>query len=81
MSNVMEFFIFMTLPQHRLDKTNFPNQAVCQFISSIARTNLETDLIQRGGSLMDFQSLGASAGISSVSVHTNKPKLCFGKPD
>lgn len=46
--------------------------------SSVARTNLETDLVQRGGSLVDMQSMGASAAISSVNVHTNKPKLCFG---
>ena len=77
MSRVMELFTKMTLPQYRMDRTSFPTQAVTNFISSIARTNLETDLVQRGGTLVDPAQAGASS--LSSSAHTNKPKFCFGK--
>ena len=83
----MDFFINTTLKQYRLDRTSFPNQAVTMYIGSIARTNLETDLVQRGGSLVtaSAQQRGAAASASASSssspqqpnTHTNKPKFCF----
>ncbi len=58
-----------------------PFQAIAMFIGSIARTNLECDLVQRGGSLVEASTpMGAAAAISSPSVaQTNKPKFCFSK--
>ena len=52
---------------------------------SVARTNLECDLIQRGGSLVEGAAGGgggsggaaASAAASPNVAHTNKPKFCF----
>ena len=48
--------------------------------SSIARTNLEIDIVQRGGSLV-VETRGASAlpSFSTQTSHTNKPKFCFGE--
>eukprot|EP00095_Tigriopus_kingsejongensis_P006031 maker-scaffold889_size84747-snap-gene-0.19 protein:Tk06031 transcript:maker-scaffold889_size84747-snap-gene-0.19-mRNA-1 annotation:"e3 ubiquitin-protein ligase ubr3" len=75
MSRVMEFLTRTTLPPYRMDKTNHPTQAITNFISSIARTNLESDLVQRGGSFVEIQSLGAAQ--ASPASHINKPKFSF----
>jgi len=80
MSRIMEFFTKVTLPQYRLEGSSSPKHAVTMFISSIARTNLEVDLVQRGGNLV-VETRGASAmpSFSTQTSNTNKPKFCFGK--
>ncbi len=83
MSHVMEFFTKMTLEQYRLPATHHPTQRIMLFISSIARTNLEADLVQRGGSLVTPSppAEGAAGGAplpGSAPLNTNKPKYCFG---
>ena len=47
------------------------------YIGSIARTNLETDLVQRGGSLVVPQGAASASAQVNPNAHTNKPKFCF----
>ena len=68
-----------------LYKLNLPSRCFKLLIdfdtsSSIARTNLEVDLVQRGGHLV-VETRGASAipSFSTQTSNTNKPKFCFGK--
>jgi len=75
MSHVMEFLTQATLPRYRMDRTNYPKHAIAMFIGSIARTNLESDLVLRGGTLVEPQ--GASAAGPSSGAGINKPKSCF----
>ncbi len=41
----------------QFDLCSFPAQAIALFIGSIARTNLECDLVQRGGSLVNERAM------------------------
>ena len=75
MSHVMEFFTKTTLEQYRIPATHHPTERIILFISSIARTNLEADLVQKGGSLV--RAPETSSG--GAPLNTNKPKYCFGK--
>ena len=69
--------LFIDIGQLLLKPSGHPD---CYFFSSIARTNLEVDLVQRGGSLV-LETRGASAlpSFSTQTSNTNKPKFCFGK--
>ena len=77
MSRVMEFFTKSTLEQYRWKDTRCPTQVLIQFVASIARTNLETDLVQRGGTLAEPLPQGAAA-LNPTTTTTNKTKFCFG---
>ena len=72
MSKIMEVFTRTAIPRDRLEgEARFPENAA-MFISSIARTNLECDLVQRGGTLVrgrGFADMVAAlnAGVASSS--------------
>ena len=68
-STFMENLTRTTYPQYRPGSPH-PNHAVILFVSSIARTNLELDLVTRGGALIT--ATGASA-----SPQSTKPRSCF----
>ena len=72
MSTIMENLTRATYPQYRPGSPH-PNHAVILFVSSIARTNLELDLVTRGGALI---TAAGAAGASPLS-NTTKPKSCF----
>lgn len=74
MSLIMEHLTKATYPQYRQVGSPQPNHAVILFVSSIARTNLELDLVARGGNLMTAGVMGASA---SPHPTTSKPRSCF----
>ena len=71
-----------------MEDSPYPQNAA-MFISSIARTNLECDIVQRGGTLVQgrgFADMVAAASSSSASGATpkasfdsNRNKFCFGK--
>ena len=72
MSQIMENLTRATYPQYRQVGSPHPNHAVILFVSSIARTNLELDLVTRGGALIT--AAGAAASPMSGS---SKPRSCF----
>ena len=80
MSHVMEFFTKTTLEQYRLPATHHPTERIILFISSIARTNLEADLVQKGGSLVRASESSSeySSTTGNAPLNTNKPKYVFG---
>ena len=71
MSTIMENLTRATYPQYRPGSPH-PNHAVILFVSSIARTNLELDLVTRGGALIT-----ADGATASPLSNTTKPKSCF----
>ena len=72
MSVIMEHLTKATYPQYRQVGSPQPNHAVILFVSSIARTNLEMDLVSRGGAL-----LTAAGAAASPHPATAKPRSCF----
>ena len=71
MSKIMEVFTRTAHLRDRLENSPYPENAA-MFISSIARTNLECDLVQRGGTLVrgrGFADMVAAlnAGVASGS--------------
>jgi len=72
MSLIMEHLTKATYSQYRQVGSPQPNHAVILFVSSIARTNLELDLVTRGGQLIT--AAGAEA---SPHPATSKPRSCF----
>ena len=75
MSTIMENLTRATYPQYRppLAHPNQPlNHSVILFVCSIARTNLELDLVTRGGALIT-----AAGATASPLSNTTKPKSCF----
>ena len=68
-STFMENLTRTTYPQYRPGSPH-PNHAVILFVSSIARTNLELDLVTRSGALIT--GTGAAASPQSA-----KPRSCF----
>lgn len=81
MSKIMEVFTKSTLPQYRLEGNANPSQVVTMFISSIARTNLETDIVQRGGSLVCDTGFAADiSGASSASSLSSSSSGAIPKP-
>lgn len=81
MSHVMEFFTKTTLEQYRLPAIRDPTERIILFISSIARTNLEADLVQKGGSLVRTSDSSSeySSTTGNAPLNTNKPKYVFGE--
>merc|ERR1719189_2144019 len=71
-STFMENLTRTTYPQYRPGSPH-PNHAVILFVSSIARTNLELDLVTRGGALITATT-GATASPQSSAA---KPRSCF----
>lgn len=71
MSTIMENLTRATYPQYRPGSPH-ANHAVILFVSSIARTNLELDLVTRGGALIT-----ADGATASPLSNTTKPKSCF----
>jgi len=72
MSLIMEHLTKATYPQYRQVGSPQPNHAVILFVSSIARTNLELDLVTRGGALIT-----ATGAAASPHPSTAKPRSCF----
>ena len=72
MSLIMEHLTKATYPQYRQVGSPHPNHAVILFVSSIARTNLELDLVTRGGMLIT-----AAGAAASPHPTTTKPRSCF----
>ena len=72
MSQIMENLTKATYPQYRQVGSPQPNHAVILFVSSIARTNLELDLVTRGGVLIT-----AAGATASPLPATSKPRSCF----
>lgn len=70
MAKIMEVFTKTALPSVGLEGSLPQNDAI--FVSSIARTNLEADLVQRGGTLVRGRGFadmvsGAAASLASTS--------------
>ena len=74
MSLIMEHLTKATYSQYRQVGSPHPNHAVILFVSSIARTNLELDLVTRGGALI---TAGGGATASPHPSPTSKPRSCF----
>ena len=72
MSLIMEHLTKATYPQYRQVGSPHPNHAVILFVSSIARTNLELDLVTRGGALIT-----AAGATASPQPSNGKPRSCF----
>ena len=72
MSLIMEHLTKATYPQYRQVGSPHPNHAVVLFVSSIARTNLELDLVTRGGALITAAGAAASPHPAAA-----KPRSCF----
>jgi len=76
MSQIMENLTKATYPQYRQvgspQRQDLTNHAVILFVSSIARTNLELDLVTRGGVLIT-----AAGATASPVPSTAKPRSCF----
>ena len=70
-STFMENLTRTTYPQYRPGSPH-PNHAVILFVSSIARTNLELDLVTRGGALIT-----ATGATASPQSGASKPRSCF----
>ena len=62
-----------TYLQYRQVGSPLPSHAVILFVSSIARTNLELELVTRGGALIT----AAAATASPLPPATARPKSCF----
>ena len=62
-----------TYPQNRQVGSPQPNHAVILFVYSIARTNLELELVTRGGALI----IAAGAASASPNPTANKPRSYF----
>ena len=81
-------------PQLSLEDSPYPQNAA-MFISSIARTNLECDIVQRGGTLVQGRGFadmvaagafnntastsGATPKVAKMTFDSNRNKFCFGK--
>ena len=77
MSTIMENLTRATYPQYRPGSPHH-HHAVILFVSSIARTNLELDLVTRGGALITAAGAAAAAGPGASPLSsTTKPKSCF----
>ena len=74
MSLIMEHLTKATYSQYRQVGSPHPNHAVILFVSSIARTNLELDLVARGGALI---TAGGAATVSPHRSTASKPRSCF----
>ena len=74
MSLIMEHLTKATYSQYRQVGSPHPNHAVILFVSSIARTNLELDLVTRGGALI---TAGGGATASPHPSTASKPRSCF----
>ena len=69
MNQIMENLTKATYPQYHQVGSD---HAVIMFVSSVARTNLELDLVSRGGSLLTAVSITASP-----LPNTSRPRSCF----
>ena len=78
-------------PQLSLEDSPYPQNAA-MFISSIARTNLECDIVQRGGTLVQGRGFadmvaafnkastsGATPKVAKMTFDSNRNKFCFGE--
>ena len=74
MSLMMKHLTKATYSQHRLVGSPHPNHADILFVSSIARTNLELDLVTRGGALI---TAGGGATASPHPSTASRPRSCF----
>merc|ERR1719220_1760401 len=74
MSQIMENLTRATYPQYRQVGSPHPNHAIILFVSSTARTNLELDLVTRGGALI---TAGGGATASPHPSTASKPRSCF----
>jgi len=76
-------------PQLSLEDSPYPQNAA-MFISSIARTNLECDIVQRGGTLVQGRGFadmvaafnkastsGATPKVAKMTFDSNRNKFCF----
>merc|ERR1712218_261721 len=72
MSSIMEDLTKATYSQYRQMGSPHPNHAVLLFVSSTARTNLELDLVTRGGALIT-----AAGAAASPMAASSKPGPCF----
>ena len=69
MNQIMESLTKTTYPQyHHLDSVH----AIVMFVSSIARTNLELDLVSRGGTLLTAKTI-----LNSPLPSSFRPRTCF----
>ncbi|XP_069676263.1 E3 ubiquitin-protein ligase Ubr3 isoform X3 [Periplaneta americana] len=78
MAKAMEDMTNSTHHKFKQKSTSPTPQSLFLFVSSIARTNLEVELVQRGGSLCSCTSntgstSGSSTGLSSSAVADNSP--------
>ncbi|XP_071748159.1 E3 ubiquitin-protein ligase UBR3 isoform X3 [Lepeophtheirus salmonis] len=72
MSQLMEQLPKATLLQYQPSSSNRSAHVIFVFVSSIARINLELDLVQRGGTL-----IGKNNEVQSPSTGVNPFKTCF----
>ena len=79
MSRIMEFVSKITYENHASPHGFYPNELVCNILGSIARTNLELDVVQRGGTLAQKtqSNIFTSPASSPSALNTNKTKFCF----
>ena len=79
MSRIMEFVSKITYENHTSPQGFYPNELVCNILGSIARTNLELDVVQRGGTLAQKtqSNIFTSPASSPSALNTNKTKFCF----
>ena len=79
MSRIMEFVSKITYENNTSPQGFYPNELVCNILGSIARTNLELDVVQRGGTLAQKTSTNifTSPASSPSAINTNKTKFCF----
>ena len=78
MSRIMEFVSKITYENNTSPQGFYPNELVCNILGSIARTNLELDVVQRGGTLSQKSASSIFSPASSPSaMNTNKTKFCF----
>ena len=79
MSRIMEFVSKITYENNTSPQGFYPNELVCNILGSIARTNLELDVVQRGGTLSQKTptNIFTSPASSPNQSNTNKTKFCF----
>ena len=79
MSRIMEFVSKITYENNTSPQGFYPNELVCNILGSIARTNLELDVVQRGGTLAQKapSNIFTSPASSPSALNTNKTKFCF----
>lgn len=88
MANIMEFVTKTTVgitssqQQFHFDNNGgSPSNVVMNVLSSIARTNLELDIVQRGGNFIHGNAAGSSSALpghsSGASSSLSKTKFCF----